>query len=210
VIYNPVDFERFNRADPIRNRLGLDTSHVVVKFVGQVRKIKGLEDFIAMARHVTGEQVRFLIVGHCRDKREFIDAYTKEELYALMACDSRIHYCGYQTQIQDIYHASDIVVVPSRYEEAFGLVAAEAGAAGKAVVANRVGGIPEIIVDKETGYLVEAGDVQGMVCRVQQLVDAPGLRSTLGDAARQRICQEFTTKPIHALEAFYESLLHRA
>ncbi len=210
VIYNPVDFERFDRADAIRARLGLDKRHVVVTFVGQVRKIKGIEDFITMARQVTGEQVRFLIVGHCRDERRFTDAYSKEELYALMSCDSRIRYCGYQTKIQDIYHASDVVVVPSRCEEAFGLVTSEAGAAGKAVVANRVGGIPEVIVDKETGYLVEAGDVQDMVSRVQQLVDAPTLRSTLGNVARTRICREFTTKPVRALEAFYESLLSRA
>jgi glycosyltransferase involved in cell wall biosynthesis len=210
VIYNPVDFERFDRADSIRAPLDLDKKHVVVTFVGQVRKIKGIEDFIAMARQVTGEQVRFLIVGHCRDERSFTDAFTEEELYALMSYDSRIRYYGYQTKIQDIYHASDIVVVPSRCEEAFGLVAAEAGAAGKAVVANRVGGIPEVIVDKETGYLVEAGDVQDMVYRVQQLVDSPALRSTLGNAARARIYREFTTKPVRALEACYETLLSRA
>ena len=54
VIHNAVDPERFEHADDIRPSLGLDEKHVVVTFVGQVRRIKGVEDFIAMAREVVG------------------------------------------------------------------------------------------------------------------------------------------------------------
>ena len=124
----------------------------------------------------------------------------------MISCDSRIRYCGYQARIEDYYQSSDVVVVPSRWEEPFGLVIIEAGAAGKAVVATRVGGIPEVIADEETGFLVDMGDVRAMTGRVQQLVNSPALRSTMGSAARARIRREFTTRPIRNLETFYASL----
>lgn len=207
VIYNTVDPVRFEHASQIRDNWALDEHHVVVTFVGQIRKIKGIEDFVAMARQVRGEQVRFLIVGECRYQYIQADAYTEEELLALIACDERIRYCGYQSRIQDVYYSSDIVVVPSRWQEPFGLVNIEAGAAAKAVVATRVGGIPEVIVDSETGYLVDVGDVNAMAAKVQALVDDAEKRQSLGRAARVRVLRDFTGLPVRLMEEYYLSLI---
>lgn len=207
VIHNAVQLERFSAGRNLRPDLGIAPDQVVVSFVGQIREIKGVADFIAMARQVPGEGVRFLIAGQCRDKRSIGDAYSEDELRALMADEPRIRYCGYLERVEDIYRSSDILVVPSRWQEPFGLICIEAGAAGLPVVATRQGGLPEVIADGETGLLVDAGDVADLARQVRRLVDDTELRARLGQAARLRVEREFTAKPVRALEDLYESVL---
>ncbi|MBU1665820.1 MAG: glycosyltransferase family 4 protein [Gammaproteobacteria bacterium] len=206
VIHNAVDLSRFTSGRSLRGTLGIGPDDVVVSFVGQIKKIKGAEDFIAMARRINSDHVRFLISGQCWGDKA-AGSYTQEELLGLIACDPRISYCGYVDQIEDIYRTSDIIVAPSRWQEPFGLVCIEAGVAGLPLVATRVGGIPEIIEDGVNGMLVEAGDVAALAERVQRLVDAPALRDKLGKAARLRVERDFTDKPVRTLEALYEALL---
>lgn len=207
VIYNAVELARFSRGDDLRQQLDIDQDEVVVSFVGQIREIKGIADFVSMAKKVTGEKTRFLIAGQCRDKAAMGDAYSEDELHELISGDPRIKYCGYVDQVESIYKTSDVIVVPSRWEEPFGLVCIEAGAAGLPVVATRAGGLPEVIVDGVTGLLVDIGDIQAMSEQVQTLLDNAPLRARLGKAARIRVEEEFTDKPVRALENLYESLL---
>ena len=96
--------------------------------------------------------------------------------------------------------------MPSRWEEPFGLIAIEAGAARRPVIATRVGGIPEVIVDGQTGFLVPPGDPKALADRTQRLVDSPETRAALGDAAHARVAAEFTARPVRELERLYESL----
>lgn len=207
VVYNCVDAQRFITSVDTMDLHGISAGQVVVSFIGQIRRIKGIQDFVAMATRVQGAHLCFLIVGQCRDQRGLDDAYAEDELLDLIRCDSRIRYLGYQSKIEGIYQASDVIVVPSRWAEPFGLVLIEAAAAGKPVVATRVGGIPEVVVDGESGFLVETGDVPAMADRVQRLVDDSILRVRLGEAARVRACREFTTKPVRVLEECYDHLL---
>jgi glycosyltransferase involved in cell wall biosynthesis len=207
VIYNTVDLDRFAKGANVKNEFGIADDQIVVSFVGQIRTIKGVEDFIDMAKKVVGGHVRFLIAGECRDKKAIDDAYTRDELQGLISTDPRIIYCGYVDRVEDIYHSSDILVVPSRWEEPFGLICIEAGAAGLPVIATRQGGLPEVIEDEVTGLLVDVGDVQAMVHQAQKLVDDTHFRMRLGKAARIRVKQEFTDKPVRTLENLYETLL---
>ncbi len=207
VIHNAVNIKRFSGGRNIRNYLGLVDKQVIVTFVGQIRGIKGVEDFIEMAKRVRGEEVGFLVAGQCRNQPGIGDALSKEQLEALIAGDARIHYCGYQSNIEDVYHSSDIVVVPSRWEEPFGLVLIEAAAAGKPVVATRVGGIPEVVRDGIWGCLVDKGDVESLASRVQLLVENPLMREEFSKAALKHAEQEFTKNPVRKLEQLYSSLL---
>jgi len=207
VIHNTVDISRFSGGQDRRCSFGIGPDEVVVSFVGQIRQIKGLEDFVAMAKRIAGDRVHFMIAGECRDPNTMSDVYTQEQLQTMIAADPRIRYCGYIDQIEDIYRTSDIVVAPSRWQEPFGLVCIEAGVAGLPLVATRVGGIPEIIDDGKNGMLVEPGDVTALAEKVQLLVDDPALRERLGQAARLRVERDFTDKPVRDLEALYESLL---
>ena len=200
-------WRRFTTGRNIRPDLGISEQTVLVTFAGQVRRIKGVQDFIALASRLQGDHVWFLIVGGCREGAGLKDAFTERELRELISSDPRIQYVGYREDMPSIYGSSDIVVVPSRWEEPFGLVLIEAGAAKTPVVATRVGGIPEVVIDGETGLLVEAGNVEQLSAAVNSLVDQPELRVRMGEAAFRRVETSFTDKPVRKLEALYESLL---
>jgi glycosyltransferase involved in cell wall biosynthesis len=200
VIYNSISLDRFDAGQSLREELGILTEQVVVAFLGQIREIKGVADFIAMARQIPNSDVRFLIAGECRDPKKFSGSYSEQDLKDLAGGDTRIRYIGYVKEVENVYHTADIVVVPSRWQEPLGLINLEAGACRKPVVATRVGGIPEVVKDGVNGYLVEAGDVQALTDRVSRLIADPVLRTGMGEAGRARVEQEFTTHPVREFE----------
>jgi glycosyltransferase involved in cell wall biosynthesis len=100
------------------------------------------------------------------------------------------------------YEGIDICAVPSRSSEPFGLVAAEAGARGIPVVATRRGGLPEIVENEKTGYLVEAEAPTSLADRIAALVQNPERRRKMGRAARRRIRETFSKEEmVDQLEA---------
>ena len=206
VIHNAVEVTTFDAAKDVRVELGISREAVVVTFVGQIRTIKGIDVFLRMARRIKEPNVRFLIVGRCRDPGQFKGAYTKSQLEKEIADDNRINYAGYRTDVKSIYAVSDIVVVPSQWDEPFGLINIEAGAARKPVVATRVGGIPEIIEHGVNGFLVERGDLDDLCHHVSRLIQSEQLRADMGRSAREIVNKKFTYKPIEDLQHLYERL----
>jgi glycosyltransferase involved in cell wall biosynthesis len=84
-----------------------------------------------------------------------------------------------------------LVVVPSLWKEAFGQVASEAAACGRAVVASRVGGLPEVVLDGETGLLVEPDVPAALASAILRLLDDPGRLRDMGRKARERAGRAF-------------------
>lgn len=209
VIYNPISLDRFDAGHSMREEFDLSESDIVVAFLGQIRDIKGVQDFIAMARQIPNPGACFLIAGECRDPKRFPGSYSEQDLENMAGDDARIRYVGYVKNVENIYHAADIVVVPSRWQEPLGLISLEAGACRKPVVATRVGGIPEVVEDGVNGYLVEPGDVDGLTARVMQLIADPALRARLGEAGRTRVEQNFTTRPVREFETLLLSYANR-
>ncbi len=207
VVHNSVVLTRFDEAHDIREELGLAPQDVVVSFVGQIRDFKGIDLFIRMAHAVAAPSARFLIVGECRDPNRFPGSYTEERLRSEIGDDSRIRYVGYRSDVENIYRASDIVVMPSRGGEPFGLITIEAGASRRPVVATRDGGIPEVIQHGENGFLVEREDLAALAHYTAMLVDDPMLRQRMGERARQIVEERFTERPVRELERAYERLL---
>lgn len=200
VIPNPVDPERFASGVSLRQDWGLAPESVVVTFAGQIREIKGVQDFISMARGIPDPRAVFIIAGECRDPARFPGSYSEADLASLIGGDRRIRYVGYLKRVEDLYASSDLVVVPSRWQEPLGLIALEAGASGKPVVATRVGGIPEVIVDGETGFLVDLGDRAALTARVAGLIADPALRASIGSAAYRHVIERFSVEPAKQLE----------
>lgn len=196
VIYNPISLDRFDAGHSLRKELALSENDIVVAFLGQIRDIKGVQDFIAMARRIPNPDARFLIAGECRDPKKFFGSYSEQDLKDMADGDTRIRYVGYVKEVENIYHTADIVVVPSRWQEPLGLINLEAGACRKPVVATRVGGIPEVVEDGVNGYLVEAEDIEALADRVSRLVADPVLRRRMGEAGRARVELDFTTRPL--------------
>jgi glycosyltransferase involved in cell wall biosynthesis len=200
VIYNSISLARFDAGHSLREQLGIHADAVVVAFLGQIREIKGVADFIAMARNVAAPNARFLIAGECRDPKKFPGSYSEQDLESLAGGDSRIRYIGYVKDVENVYQTADIVVVPSRWQEPLGLINLEAGACRKPVVATRVGGIPEVVEDGVNGYLVEPGDVDALAARAAALIADPSLRARMGEAGRARVERHFTIRPVREFE----------
>lgn len=92
-----------------------------------------------------------------------------------------------------LFQTSNVFVLPTA-AEAFGIAAAEAGAAGLAAIVTAVGGLTDIVVDGETGFLMPPGDLETLVSRLRLLADDSALRSRLGQAARRRAETHFNAQ----------------
>lgn len=206
VIYNCVDLKRFQSGRALRDELGIAQGLVVIAFAGQIRRIKGIDSFIKLAHRIDSPNVRFLIAGRCHDPQVLPGFYTEDELRWAIRNDSRIMYLGYRLDMENVYATSDIVVMPSTWDEPFGLVNIEAGAAAVPVVATAVGGIPEIIEHGVTGFLVARDDVDELAHYTKMLVDDPQRRGQMGKAARSLVEARFNHAPIRELEQLYVDL----
>ena len=171
--------------------------------ISPVAGLPPFQGFIELAHRIDDPDVRFLIVGACRDPEDFPGSYTEDELRLAIGNDSRVMYLGYRLDMENIYATSDIVVMPSRWDEPFGLINIEAGAASVPVVATAVGGIPEIIEHGVTGFLVARDDVDELAHYTKLLVDDPQRRGQMGKAARSLVEARFNHEPIRELEQLY-------
>jgi glycosyltransferase involved in cell wall biosynthesis len=96
-------------------------------------------------------------------------------------------------ELRDLYSTSDVFAIPT-LADAFSLVAIEALASGMPVVATRVGGIPDIVLDGKTGYLLDPGDRAGLGDALEALVTDAGSRTSMGERARADALQRFDTR----------------
>jgi glycosyltransferase involved in cell wall biosynthesis len=120
--------------------------------------------------------------------------------------DPRIHSTGawpHQLVIEAL-RRSLFTVAPSLWPEPFGLVALEAAAAGKPTVASEIGGLKDIVIDDETGFLVPPGDRPALVAAMQRLIADEGLRQRLGGAARERAATFSPASIVPQFEQAYE------
>lgn len=92
-----------------------------------------------------------------------------------------------------LYQQSDVFVLPTR-ADCYSLVALEAMACGLPVMISRLGGIPEIVQDQQTGYLIDPDDYRGFTTYLERLVSQPDLRNRLGVVARRRACEQFSCR----------------
>lgn len=110
---------------------------------------------------------------------------------AAATLDGTVRFAGFRTDVAACLAAADVVVVPS-LQEGLGVAALEAMAAGRPVVASRVGGLAEAVVHDETGLLVAPGDPNGLATALARLAGDPALRARLGAAGSARVLARFT------------------
>ncbi|HEU5443595.1 MAG TPA: glycosyltransferase family 4 protein, partial [Steroidobacteraceae bacterium] len=114
-------------------------------------------------------------------------------------------------EIRSHYARAGIFVFPSLWQEPFGIPVIEAMAAGLPVVATRGGALPEVVVDGETGILVERGDGEALAAAIGKLLSDPHLRKRMGHAGRKRVQQLFTwDRSVARLEELYGSAFQGA
>ncbi len=190
-VYNGVEVERYRasqlRADQVRASLGLVPNALVVGTVGRLSPEKGQELLLQAASLIRNRvpNVQFLCIGE-GPSRSALESQAR-----VLDLNSNIVFTGFRDKVPELLQGIDIFVLPSR-AEAFPLALLEAMAAGKPVVAADVGGVREAVVEGETGYLCEPGDVQRMAARIVSLLGNAELRAQMGACGRARVAAEFT------------------
>ena len=117
-----------------------------------------------------------------------------------------VKWMGKQDHIERLIPQCDVLLLPSR-QESFGLAALEAMACGVVPVATKVGGLPEVVIHGETGFLEAVGDVDGHAARVLELLTEPALRAEMAQSARERANRVFCSKKIiPRYEALYQEV----
>jgi glycosyltransferase involved in cell wall biosynthesis len=175
----------------IRRELGIPAETPVCACIGRVVSGKGIDVYLRAARILADQNrnVRFLMIG--AHSAETNHKFEMEDLARELHLDGCLIFTGERHNVDEILHEVDIVVHPS-LTEGLSNVVLEAMAAGLPVVATRVGGNPELVIDGETGLLVSPQNANELAHAIGFLLDHPQTARHFGDAARQRIAREFS------------------
>jgi glycosyltransferase involved in cell wall biosynthesis len=152
-IYNAVDFSAYNlniRSNKLREELSLSPKDVVFLFLARVAQGNGAIEFVNVANKLTDihDNYHFVIAGFNRD---VTDSYAKD-VRKLAGQNPNLHLMKFREDVVDLIASSDVMVIPFT-EPHFARAAIEASALGKPCIGANIGGVQELIIDKETGYL---------------------------------------------------------
>ena len=215
VVLNGIDTQRWQpRHGDYLAQLGVDSRRPVVAFVGRITRQKGVEHLLRAARSFDPD-IQLVLCAGAPDTPE-IAARTESLVDTLRAERDGVFWVKEMLdhdRVQQVYTGADVFVCPSIYEP-LGIVNLEAMACGTAVVASRVGGIPEVVRDGVTGTLVayDADDAATFEADIAQAVNDlaadPDRARQYGEAGRQRAVEEFSWATIaqHTVD-IYRSLV---
>ena len=208
VIHNGIDLERFRPGESPETlqRYGIDPARPYVLFVGRMTRQKGILHLLRAFRHVRSDAQVVLCAG--APDTESFGAEIVREVESLKRVRAGVRWIPEMLPIDDlvaVYSGSSVFVCPSVYEP-FGIINLEAMACARPVVASAVGGIPEVVVDGETGLLVpverhaapdfEPKDPEAFARDLAEAVDRvlqdPEAATRLGRAGRARVEAQFS------------------
>jgi glycosyltransferase involved in cell wall biosynthesis len=197
VIQNPVDTDRFRPSpadrERVRQELNLQDGQFVFATVGQLTPRKGhLETIRALKQlTLTVPNVALLIIGSAvfEHDQEYAEGLRRE--VSELKLEEKVLFLGQRTDVNALLAGADAVVINSR-REPFSLLALEALAAGKPVIAAAVDGLPELITDGVTGLLVPSGDNKALVSGMHRLIEEPELCAILALRGRPYVEKKFT------------------
>ncbi|MGC9398865.1 MAG: glycosyltransferase [Anaerolineae bacterium] len=199
------DFDEIVQASPerLRDGWGIQPQSYLIGTVGRFVEPKGyphlLDAMVRIQAHLP--DVKALLVGD-----GVLRPAMEEKAHALGLSDSVI-FTGIRRDVPEILALLDVFVLPSLWE-GLPLALLEAMAAGLPVVATRVGGVPEVVVDGVTGLLVPPRDPHALADAILRLLRDPALRRRMGEAGRARVAAHFSVEQmVRKIEALYEQLL---
>jgi len=203
VIPNFVDPEIYRRRpDPeLRARFAGPEDKVLIH-VSNFRPVKRAPLAVRVLAGINHRMpAQLLMVG---DGPEVAAAH---ELARELGVEDRVHFLGRQENVVELLSLADLFLLPSE-KESFGLAALEAMACEVPVVASRVGGLPEVVTDGVSGFLVDPDDVAGMVERSLEVLCEPGLHGRMAAAARAAAVNSFPAAAVvERYEAYYRQVL---
>jgi glycosyltransferase involved in cell wall biosynthesis len=208
--------QRQQARERVRRDLGLKDSDVLFMFAGAIRPEKGVIQLAqAFSKLSVDHDNAFLAVAG--GSKLWIDGdgpqeTTEEQVGAILtnaATRGRATMLGVvsPTVLPSYYAAADVFVLPSMFQETFGLVILEAFAAGIPVIGARSGGVPELVEDNRNGLLVDQGDVAGLCEAMRRLLLDRAMREQFGAEARQMAAKMSWENTVDRLERIYQKVL---
>jgi len=197
VIYNGCDLSQYDPGRPlrslVRSELGLKESEFVVIQVARLDRLKDLPTALRVARLLVSDNAlaKLVIVGDGEDRPQL------ERLTQELQLGDKVLFLGSRPDVARLLQAADAFMLSS-ISEGIPLTLIEAMASGLPCVATRVGGVPEVISDGETGFLEDAGDYAGLAAQLLQLASNPGLRQQFGMAGRRHVVQQHDASMMHS------------
>jgi glycosyltransferase involved in cell wall biosynthesis len=186
-----------------RRYLGIPAERFAVGWIGRMTAVKRTDDVLIAFKRLrdSGVDACLCMVGDGPDRPQL-----ERRAHDLGIVRDTL-FLGYQEDVAPFYAAFDALVLPSS-NEGTPVSAIEALAAGRPVVATRVGGVPDVVADGEDGFLVDPGDTDGLADRLAQLAHDPVLRERMGEAGRQRVLPRYAVERlVDDVDRLYRSLL---
>jgi glycosyltransferase involved in cell wall biosynthesis len=206
VIHNSFDPEKFAPHPKEADIRGSEMANgAVLGFVGRLADQKGVEYLVeAMPMVVAAHpQTRLRIVGDGPERRKL------EAQVQRLQLQRSVEFLGYQPASAELLSEMDAVIVPSIYD-VHPLVAVEAMASGRPIVASAVGGLTETVADGKSGFLVPPAQPAALADAINRLLASPSLRASMGAEARRRAQELFSPQVcLAAYAAEYRRLLAR-
>jgi glycosyltransferase involved in cell wall biosynthesis len=185
------DFLNATHSEYVYDRLAFPRHRRIIVFAGHVIRRKGIHILVeAAVELLEGRQrkdVAFLICGDRDGDREQF-----EPIYAGKGLDDLIRFGGYRSDIKDIFSSAFCGVIPSTGWESFTLTSLEMAGCGLPIVASRLDGLVEAVIDGKTGILFTPGDPNALTDALERLLDYPERAAELGRNGRDRCAAEFT------------------
>jgi N-acetyl-alpha-D-glucosaminyl L-malate synthase BshA len=205
VIYNFIDFTRFKKhnKDHFKKAIAPNGERILTH-VSNFRKVKRVEDVIHVFKRVYDViPSKLLLIGDGPERHNL------EELCRKIGLCHEVRFLGKQDAVEELLAVSDLFVIPSG-SESFGLAALEAMACQVPVISSDVGGLPEVNIHGQTGFLSKVGDVEDMAKNAITILKDDDVLQRFRDGAFAQAKRFSIENILPQYEAYYEEVIKRA
>ncbi|TVR17160.1 MAG: N-acetyl-alpha-D-glucosaminyl L-malate synthase BshA [Balneolaceae bacterium] len=202
VIPNFIDLERFKKSKKEHFKKAIcPDGEKIITHVSNFRKVKRVTDVVAAFDQVlkNGVKAKLLMVGDGPER-----AKAEKKCRELGMCD-HVRFLGKQEQVEEVLSVSDLFMIPSG-SETFGLAALEAMSCSVPVVSSNIGGLPEVNIHGETGYLCELGNIECLGRCATEILTDEKLHAKMAASARKRAETFELDKIVTIYEEYYKEI----
>ncbi|MDO9528060.1 MAG: glycosyltransferase family 4 protein [Syntrophales bacterium] len=205
VVHSGINLDKFSKisVEPgvMKRRLGIPEGNLVVGTTGRLTHVKGHRYLIEAAGKIVSfrPDTTFVFLGD----GELLDEF--KNMAAKFGIEANVKFLGWRSDVTEVMSTFDIFALPS-LNEGMGRVLVEAMALGKPIVASDIGGIPDLVVDGENGYLIPVGDVDALAAMIRRLLDDPGKREEMGNAGQRYAVNFSAEEMMKKIDRLYREL----
>lgn len=213
IVYNAVDLAKFTPTgcrDRQRHQWGLDEQTFVIAVIGRIAKSKGQDTFLYALKQVVAQAPRThaFLVGSTEIDQSGDFMMTLKQIVRTLGLSEQITFVDAVESVQAFLEMIDLLVCPS-IAEPFGRVLIEAMAMEKPVIASAVGGPLEVVVEGETGLLVQPSNSTALAGAMMKLMRSPEMSRAMGLKGRQRVQEMFSIEGhVEQMEGIYKEVLN--